>query len=85
MRVPVTVTTEIDLTIETAASWFANMSDEEQADFFVEVAKAALKWKCQGHWATQFWLVGRHLRDCECSTDDARELVRNLASGMGGK
>lgn len=78
----VTTETEIDLDIGIAAEWFAALSDEQQADFFVAVAKASRKWPCQGSWTTQYWLVGRHLRDCACSTDDARDLVREIASGL---
>ena len=81
-KIEVTTKVEIDLDIEIAADWFSGLSDEKQADFFVAVAKASKKWECQGHWSTQYWLVGRHLRDCECSTDDARDLVREMASGL---
>lgn len=80
--VEIVTKTEISLTIGTAAEWFSGLSDEKQADFFIEVAKASRKWDCQGHWASQYWLVGRHLRDCACSTDEARELVEELASGL---
>lgn len=78
----ITTTVKIDLDIKTAAQWFSALSDEQQADFFVEVAEAAKQWQCQGHWGYQFWLVGRHLRDCKCSNDDARQLVREMADGM---
>lgn len=77
-----TTKTVIAIDMKTAAEWFANLSDERQADFFVEVAKAAQQWDCQGRWSSQFWLVGRHLRDCSCSTDEARELVEELAKGL---
>lgn len=82
MQATIETKSTIDINLKIAAEWFANLSDEQQADFFVEVAEASKKWECQGHWATQYWLVGRHLRDCECSTDDARNLVRELASGL---
>ena len=81
-KVEVITKTEFDLDIDVAAGWFAGLSDEQQADFFVAVAKASQKWECQGHWATQYWLVGRHLRDCACSTDEARELVQELGTGL---
>ena len=72
----------ITIDLESAAEWFANLSDEQQADFFVAVAEASKKWECQGRWQSQYWLVGRHLRTCSCSTDDARDLVRELAAGL---
>lgn len=78
----ITTTVTIDLDIKTAAKWFSALSDEQQADFFVEVAEAAKQWKCQGRWGYQFWLTGRHLRDCDCSNDDARQLIREIAEGM---
>jgi len=26
--------------------------------------------------------IGRHLRDCACSTEDAREMLRNIVNSM---
>lgn len=79
----ITTTVKIDLDIKTAAQWFSALSDEQQADFFVEVAAEANRWPTNGmHWGYQFWLVGRHLRDCNCSSDDARQLVREISEGM---
>ncbi len=80
--VEIETTTKITLDLKTAAEWFSGLSDEQQTDFFVEVARASTKWQCQGRWQSQYWLVGRHLRDCKCSTDDARELVQELAAGL---
>jgi hypothetical protein len=82
VQATIETTTKINIDLKPAAEWFANLSDEQQADFFVEVAKASKVWECQGRWATQYWLVGRHLRDCSCSTDDARELVEEMARGL---
>lgn len=82
--VEITTKTTIKIDLKSAAEWFANLSDERQADFFVEVAEASKKWECQGRWTEQYWLVGKHLRTCECSTDDARDLVRELAAGLAG-
>lgn len=79
IKVVVTVTQEVEVTIEQIASWFAAMDDDQQAKFFVEVAKIAQSWKDPG---MQWWLVGSHLRNCECSTEDARELVRTLYAGL---
>lgn len=79
-KTSITVTTEIELTVETAAKWFVGLSDEQQADFFVEAAKASLAWGPL--WAGQYYSAGRHLRDCECSTNEARELVKTLAEGL---
>jgi hypothetical protein len=86
MMISVQITTKktISIDLKSAAEWFANLGDERQADFFVEVAEVSKKWECQGQWTEQYWLVGRHLRTCACSTDDARDLVRELAAGLAG-
>lgn len=79
----ITITTEVELTPEAAAVWFANLDDEGQAGFLIAVAREAAKWDAHGvkqHY--QWFLVGRHLRDCECSTREARQLVQSLNEGM---
>ena len=74
---------EIDLDIKTAAKWFSGLDDEQQADFIIQVAEEAKQWTGgMGHWTYQFWLVGRHLRDCSCSTYEARDLVEQIADGL---
>lgn len=78
--VEIVTKTKITLDTETAAQWFCGLTDEGQADFFIEVAKQAQSW--ERYHADQWWYVGRHLRTCSCSTDDAREVVRSLYSGL---
>jgi hypothetical protein len=80
-KVEVVTKTEIDLDIKTAAQWFVGLSDEQQADFIIAVAGEAKKWPVND-WAGQFWYVGRHLRDCHCSNEDAREVVRIMAAAL---
>jgi len=80
ITVEVVETKVVNLDMPTAAAWFCGLTDEQQADFFIEVARQAEKW--EHHQSGQWWLVGAHLRNCECSTDEARELVRNLAHGL---
>jgi hypothetical protein len=83
VKVTTQVTTEIDLTPELLGQWFASMDDESQTQFFVAAAKTASQWpKAFGGWSYQFYAVGSHLRNCECSTDEARELVESLANGL---
>lgn len=83
VTIETTTKTVMDLDMEAAARWFANLTDEQQADFFVAVARASQEWQpAAGNWSTQYWFVGRHLRDCACSTDDARDLVRELGRGL---
>lgn len=79
----ITTTVEVELTIEIAAQWFANLDDDSQARFFVAVAKEFEGWDGLGLGADyQLWRIGSHLRNCECSTDGARELIRGIAYGM---
>jgi hypothetical protein len=64
------------------AEAFCEMNDEQQAQFFIEVARIGASWETPGN-VMQWFSVGRHLRDCACSTDQARELVRDIAYGVG--
>ena len=74
------VTTEIELDIDTAAKWFANLSDDEMCQFLVAVAAEADKYP--GSPDNQWYYLGGHLRNCECSTEAAREMVRSWAHWM---
>jgi hypothetical protein len=65
------------LTLKDLANGFANLNDDAQARFLVEVAKIASEWPSPQ--VMQWFLVGRHLRDCECSTELAREMVCEIA------
>lgn len=71
------VTTEIELDIDTAAKWFASLDDDAMCSFLVAVAKEAEKFP--GSPDNQWYYLGGHLRNCECSTDAAREMVRKWA------
>ena len=71
----------IDLDARQLADSFCDMGDEEQAQFFIEVAAIANEWTDTN--ADQWYMVGRHLRTCECSNDDARDLIRRIAMGVG--
>jgi hypothetical protein len=81
MKASVTQTVEVEVTVERLAEWFSALDDDAQARFFVEVARVGEKWG-PGKMEYQFWLVGSHLRNCACSTEDARELVRTINAGM---
>jgi hypothetical protein len=71
---------ELRLTPAQLAEIFCDWGDEDMAQFFIECAKIASMWDAGGF--LQWRLTGGHLRDCACSTDDARELVREIAAGM---
>lgn len=74
------IVTEVELDIEVAAKWFAGLNDDEQSKFFVAVAKAIDLPHFQAE--TQWLAIGNHLATCECSTEDAREMIRGIVYGM---
>lgn len=74
------VTTEIDLDIETAAKWFAGLDDDQMCRFLVAVAAEAQLYPSSPD--NQWYYLGGHLRNCPCSTDDAREMIRAWAHWM---
>lgn len=76
--------TEIELGIDDAAQWFAGLTDDEQAKFFV-AAVAHLKKRLNHPHAraeSQWMAIGNHLATCECSTEEAREMIRSIMYGM---
>ena len=76
----VQMTTEIDLDIETGAKWFAALDDDQMCRFLVAVAKEAEAYPV--HPDNQWYYLGGHLRNCQCSTEAAREMVRAWAYWM---
>jgi hypothetical protein len=80
----VKLTREIKLTPEELAEAFCEMDDDSQAKFFVECARIERSWDRAGSfmYVDQWREVGKHLRECACSTEDAREMVRRLADGI---
>lgn len=73
---------EIELSIENAAKWFSGLSDDEQAGFFIAVAEEAKQWQGGNGSSYQWYRVGSHLKNCEYSTHEARELIRQIADGL---
>lgn len=77
-RTSITVTTEIDLSIEAAAKWFAGLDDDQMCQFFVAIAAEAERWPPQNR--DNLWYhLGKHLRTCECSTQEARDMIHAWA------
>ena len=79
--VVVNTNVELKVTPLLVAEMLAEMNDDEQAQVFVELAAIASRWGLGN--VDQWYAVGRHLRDCECSTGEARDLVRSIAVGVG--
>jgi len=75
---------EVDVDVAMLARCFAHMNDEDQAQFFIEVAKIGETWGNLGG-EQQWWFIGRHLSTCECSTDSARDMIRSIADAINYK
>jgi hypothetical protein len=79
-RTTITVTTDIELDVETAAKWFAALDDDQMAKFLVAVAAEARNYPSSAD--NQWYYLGGHLKNCECSTEEAREMIRSWAHWM---
>lgn len=75
------ITTEVEIGLEDAAKWFSELDDDAQARFFVAVGRHAAKWG--DGWAEAQWFsVGSHIKNCECSSLEARQFVLELHNGF---
>ncbi len=80
-----TVMVEIKLTPRQIAEAFCELNDEQQAQVFIEAAIISSEWKNSvgtGDDGTQWHSVGKHLAECACSSEAARDIVRAIAGGM---
>ena len=66
------------------AQVFCRMNDDQQAQFFVEVARIMDAWPDMGT-LKQAYYIGRHLATCECSTDSGREFVHGIYEAIKQK
>lgn len=73
---------DVDCRSKAIAELFCAMTDDGQAQFFVHVAAAMAKWERPAAADWQAQAIGRHLRDCECSTEGGREFVRSIIYAM---
>lgn len=76
-RTSITITTEVDLDVQTAAKWFWGLSDEDQAQFLIEVERVSRE--DVGNASSQWCYMIGHLKTCECSNEPARQMVRDWA------
>jgi hypothetical protein len=79
--VKLSVTVDVPMTLEQLAGLFVELDDDSQAKFFVEVARLMGTWTAHERNMQEFY-IGRHLRDCSCSTEDARDFLRNIVDSM---
>jgi hypothetical protein len=77
------VTVDVPLTLDQLAGLFIELDDDSQTQFFVKVAALMQSWTPHER-NMQAFHIGRHLRDCKCSTADARELVAEIYDAMSG-
>lgn len=83
IRVTTTTVATYEITVEQLASIFCELNDEQMAQFFIECAKLEAAWPEHPYGRFgQWWLVGRHLRTCACSTDDARAMINEIATAI---
>jgi len=76
----ITVTTKVNLDIETAAEWFAGLDDDQMCKFFVKIAQEVQEtYPTSSAANNQWYYLGGHLRSCECSTEAAREMIKAWA------
>lgn len=80
-KTTLTVTTEITLDVETAATWFCGLSDEQQADFFINVQRVADETMGGNPYLQWAYMMG-HLRTCECSNEATRAMIREWAAHL---
>jgi hypothetical protein len=73
---------DVDSRSKAIAELFCAMTDDGQAQFFVHAAAAMAKWERPGAADWQALAIGRHLRDCECSTEGGREFIRSIIYAM---
>ncbi len=71
---------EVEVDLDMLAECFAALNDDEQTQFFVKVAEIAKSWPFRGE--SQWWYIGSHLRNCECSSEEARDMIRSIAEGI---
>ena len=69
---------EVDVDVAYLAEQFAALSDDAQAQFFC-IAAGKLGTFNAG---MQAFYIGKHLRTCECSTDDGRAFIREIVASM---
>ena len=70
---------KVNLTVELLAEVFCALDDDQMCKFFVEVHRIAEQ---NPHFDNQWYYLGGHLRNCECSNEGTREMLRNIVEHM---
>ena len=77
------LTLDRKLTPAEIAEAFCELDDERQAQVFIEIAALAQTWGTSP--SMQWSYIGKHLRDCACSTWEARDMVKEIAEVLEAK
>lgn len=70
----------VDIDVETLARLFVHLDDDQMCKFFVEVHRQATEIGPQ--FDNQWYFLGGHLRNCKCSNEGTREMLRNIVYHM---
>lgn len=70
---------KVNVTVELLAQCFAALDDDQMCKFFVEVHRIADQ---HPGFDNQWWYLGGHLRNCRCSNEGTREMLRNIVHAM---
>lgn len=71
--------TKVEVTVDVLADVFCALDDDAMCQFFVKVHERASKVPT---FDNQWYYLGGHLRNCECSNDGTREMLRNIVHYM---
>lgn len=74
------MTSQVDITVDLLAKVFVHLDDDQMCRFFVEVHRQAEK--VGQKYDNQWYYLGGHLRNCECSNEGTREMLRNIVHWM---
>lgn len=82
MSAAIAKTFDVFLSVADIAEAFCQMDDDEQARFFVEVARIMEAYPGPAAGLLQRGAIARHLSTCECATELAREWLRDITSSL---
>ena len=67
--------------VKAIAAVYAGLTDDEQAQFFEDVAAVIDEWD-PAMKDRQLWYIGRHMRTCSCIGAGARDMLNRIHSAM---
>ena len=77
-KVMMTLTGQVEVGPKELAQAFCDLNDEQQADFFEAVGGIADGWSG----TMQFFMVGRHMKTCECVTQSGIRVIEEIHDGL---